>query len=311
MIGNLTLDQLRILITIADIGSFSAAGRKLHRTQSAISQAVATLEDLQGVVLFDRSGHRPRLTEVGRVLAEQARRVLATAAKFEAMAASTRAGHEPELALAIDPLVPTAPLIESIRALNDTFPDLMVAFSTEGLGGSLRRLRDRTAALAICLLLPEVPEDIVAFPLIRVQLRAVASRDHPLATLGRPADRDDLAPHVQLVLSDPVDPGSPDYGLAGERLWRFVDLARRLDFLLAGFGWCRMPTHLIEQPLAEGRLVQIDIADDPTPASGLAIYAAHLREREPGKAGRWLLDDLRTRLADDFLGSRRASEAGP
>ncbi len=301
MIGNLTLDQLRVLITIADVGSFSAAGRKLHRAQSAISQAVATLEELQGVVLFDRSGHRPRLTEIGRVLVEQARRVLATATKFEAMAASTRAGLEPELALAIDPLVPTGPLIESIRALNGTFPDLMVTFSTEGLGGSLRRLRRREAALAICMLLPVVPDDIVAFPLMRVRLQAVASHDHPLAALGRPAERDDLAPHVQLVLSDPVDPGSPDYGLAGERLWRFVDLGRRLDFLLAGFGWCRMPIHLIAQALAAGQLATIDIADDPTPAAGLTIYAAHLREREPGTAGRWLLADLRTRLAGESL----------
>ena len=151
MISTLTLGQLRVLVTIADLGSFAAAGRKLHRTQSAISQAVATLEDLQGVMLFDRDGYRPRLTEVGRVLVEQARRVLATATKFEAIAASTRAGIEPELALAIDPFVPTAPLIESIRALNDTFPNLMVAFSTEGLGGSLRRLRGGTAALAICI----------------------------------------------------------------------------------------------------------------------------------------------------------------
>jgi DNA-binding transcriptional LysR family regulator len=297
MIGNLTLDQLRILITIVDVGSFSAAGRKLHRAQSAISQAVATLEDLQGVVLFDRSGHRPKLTEVGRVLVEQARRVLATATKFEAMAASTRAGLEPELALAIDPLVPTEPLIESIRALNGTFPNLMVSFSTEGLGGSLRRLRRREAALAICMLLPVVPDDIVAFALMRVRLQAVAAHDHPLAALGRPAERDDLAPHVQLVLSDPVDPRSPDYGLAGERLWRFVDLGRRLDFLLAGFGWCRMPVHLITQALAAGQLAPINIADDPTPAEGLTIYAAHLREHAPGEAGRWLLNDLRTRLA--------------
>jgi len=302
MIGHLTLDQLRVLTTIADVGSFSAAGRKLLRAQSAISQAVATLEQLQGVVLFDRSGHRSKLTEVGRVLVEQARRVLATATKFEAMAASTRAGLEPELALAIDPLVPTAPLIDSIRALGDTFPDLMVTFSTEGLGGSLRRLRSRSAALAICLLLPDVPDDIVAFPLLRVRLQAVVGRDHPLAALGRPADRDDLAPHVQLVLSDPVDPGSPDFGLAGERRWRFVDLARRLDFLLAGFGWCRMPSHLIGQALAAGQLVPIEIADDPTPAAGLTIHAAYPREHVPGKAGQWLLADLRARFAGESPG---------
>lgn len=297
MIGSLTLDQLRVLVSIADAGSFSAAGRKLHRAQSSISQAVATLEEVQGVLLFDRSGHRPRMTETGRVLVEQARRVLATAKKFEAVAAGTRAGLEPELALAIDPLVPSEPLIESIRALNSVFPDLPVTFSTEGLGGSLRRLRSQTVALAICLLLPVVPEDIVAFSLMRTRLYAVVSRDHPLAALGRPAERDDLAPYVQLVLSDPVDSAGPDYGLAADRLWRFVDLGRRLDFLLAGFGWCRMPMHLIAGPLAAGRLALIEIAEDTNPAEGLTIYAAHLRDRAPGKAGRWLLADLRTRLA--------------
>ena len=37
MIGSLSLDQLRVLVTIAETGSFSAAGRKLGRAQSAIS----------------------------------------------------------------------------------------------------------------------------------------------------------------------------------------------------------------------------------------------------------------------------------
>lgn len=83
MIGSLTLDQLRVLVTIADSGSFSAAGRELRRAQSAISQAVANLEVIQGVELFDRRSHRPRLTQVGRVLVDQARLVLASAARFE------------------------------------------------------------------------------------------------------------------------------------------------------------------------------------------------------------------------------------
>lgn len=296
MIGKLSLDQLRVLITIADTGSFSAAGRKLRRAQSAISQIVAALEAAQGVVLFDRSGHRPKLTEIGDVLVAQARLVLASAARFEAVAANTRAGLEPELALAIDPLVPTAPLIDSLRALGIAFPDLPVSFSTEGLGGSLRRLRSGSAALAICLLLPNVPEDIAAFPLLSIRMRAVCAPGHPLAELGRTATRDDLAPHVQLVLSDPVDPSGPDYGLSSARLWRFVDLARRLDFLLAGFGWCRMPEHLVTDAIADGRLVWLDVEDDPTPQEGLPIYAAHRRDRQLGTAGRWLLDNLRQRL---------------
>jgi len=296
MIGSLSLDQLRVLVTIVDTGSFSAAGRKLKRAQSAISQAIAALETLQGVALFDRAGYKPRLTEVGRVLVDHARLVLASAARFEAVAAGTRQGLEAELTLAIDPLVPTSPLIDSLRAVGETFPDLPVSFSTEGLGGSLRRLRDSSAALAICLLLPDVPEDIAAYPLLRIGMLPVVSPCHPLASLGRPAKRHDLEPHVQLVLSDPVDPCGATYGLASARLWRFVDLGRRLDFLLAGFGWCRMPEHLVAAPLAEGRLVAIEIEDDPTPAEGLVIYAAHRRDHALGSAGRWLLDTLRERL---------------
>lgn len=297
MIGTLSLDQLRILVAIADSGSFSAAGRQLLRAQSAISQSVATLEATQGVTLFDRSVHRPALTETGRVLVAQARAVLASAARFEAVAAGTRNGLEPELTLAIDPLVPSAPLIASLRALHQAYPHLPVSFSTEGLGGALRRLRSRDAALAVCLLLPSVPEDVRAIPLMQADLVPVVARDHVLAALGRPASRTDLAPHVQLVLSDPADRFGPDYGLTGSAHWRFVDLARRMDFLVAGLGWCRMPLHLVEDSLAEGRLVRLDLAEDARgPALPLTVYAAHLTDRPPGPVGRWLLHDLRQRL---------------
>lgn len=116
-----------------------------------------------------------------------------------------------------------------------------------------------------------------------------------MSRVARPVHQGELEPHVQLVLSDPVDPDGESYGLAGSRQWRFVDLGRRLDFLLAGFGWCRMPEHLVSDHLAAGRLKTLTLAEDPTPATGLHIYAAHLRQRPLGRAGRWLLNELQTR----------------
>jgi DNA-binding transcriptional LysR family regulator len=297
MLGGLTLDQLRVLVAIAETGSFSAAGRKLHRAQSATSQAIATLEDVQGVTLFDRTGYRPHLTDVGRALLSQAHIILSGTARFEAMAAGTRNGLEPELAVAIDPLVPTAPFIDSLNALRDAFPHLPVSFSTEGLGGAERRLRRGDAALAFCVLLPGVPEDIVALPLLGVRLLPVVAPTHPLARLGRSVTRADLDEHVQLVLSDPSTTDSPSYGIIGTKVWRFVELGRRLDFLLAGLGWCRMPEHLVMPLLAEERLVPLPIEDDPASAHGpLTIYAAHMRDRSRGRAGAWLLDNLQARF---------------
>ncbi len=298
MIGSLTLDQLRVLVTIAETGSFSATGRKLGRAQSAISQAVATLESIQGVTLFDRSGHRPRLTDVGRALVAQARSVLAGAAHFEALAASTRDGVEAELAVAIDPLVPSAAFIDSLHALRAAFPYLPVSFSTEGLGGAERRLRRGDAALAFCVLLPGVPEDLVALPLLAIDLIPVVAAEHPLAQLSRPATRADLGEHVQLVLSDPSAPDGPSYGIVGTKVWRFVELGRRMDFLTASLGWCRMPEQLVAPLLTAGRLVRLEIEDDPARASGpLTIYAAHMRDRPLGRAGSWLLTDLQARLS--------------
>ncbi|GGK52706.1 LysR family transcriptional regulator [Salinarimonas ramus] len=297
MIGSLTLDQLRVLVAIADTGSFSAAGRRLGRVQSAMSQSIASLEAAQGVAIFDRSGYRPVLTETGRVLVEQARIVLRGATYFEMVAASTRNGLEPELALAIDPLVPSEPFIDALRDLNRTHPDLPISFATEGLGGSLRRLRDGSASLGICTLLPIVPDDLIAYPLARTVMRPVVGAGHPLASVRQPISSHELEPHVQLVLSDPVDPGGQNFGLASARLWRFADLNRRYDFLLAGFGWCRMPEHSVLDALADGRLVALAIKDDTAPPDGLTIFAAHLRDRVLGRGAAHLLSALRERFA--------------
>lgn len=297
MIGSLTLDQLRVLVTVNDEGGFSAAGRSLGRVQSAISQAVKTLEEIQGVEMFDRSRQRPTLTPVGRVLVEQARIILANADRFEAIAAGIRQGLEASLTLAIDPLVPTEPLIDSMRALRDNFPDLPVSFFTEGLGGAERRLRAGSASLAFCILLPTVPDDLMAYPLMDRTLMPVVAVEHPLAQLERTLSQDDLEAHVQLVLSDALDADGPSYGVVSSRVWRFVDLARRLDFLLAGFGWCKMPPYLVEPHIAAGRLKVLDIsAGGAAQAGSLPVYAAHIRNRPLGRAGSWLLEDLRQRL---------------
>jgi DNA-binding transcriptional LysR family regulator len=293
------MDQLRVLVEISDRGSFSAAGRSLGRVQSAISQSIKSLEDSQGVELFNRSGLRPTLTPIGQVLVEQARAVLVSAARFSAIAAGTRIGLEPALTLAIDPLVPTAPLISSLRALRDEFPTLPVSFSTEGVGGAERRLRDGSAALAICLLLPAVPEDLEAYPVMDLSLIPVASADHPLARLGRPLDRSDFEEHVQLVLSDALGTSGPSYGVVSTRVWRFVDQARRLDFLLSGLGWCKMPPYVVDAHIRAGELVELEVHDQSiAPTNTLPVYAAHARSRPLGLGGMWLLNDLRRRLAD-------------
>ena len=292
MLGTLTLDQLTVLVTIEETGSFSAAGRKLKRAQSAISHAVLTLENLQRVQLFDRSGRAPVLTEAGRVLAAQARQVLAQAELFQRTASAIAGGLEPELTFSVDSMVPIQPVIKTLAGLRQRFPDLAVTLFTEALGGAERRVRSGSVDLGLCMLFPAGAQDLQAYPVTSIELAPVAAPTHPLAQETRPLEREVLAEHVQLVLTDPVNQGGPSYSVVSPRVWRFVDLGWRLDFLLAGFGWATMPLHLVEPHLRNGELKKLALVDLTILPGSIPIYAVHQRNRQLGAAARSLLNDL-------------------
>jgi DNA-binding transcriptional LysR family regulator len=78
------LQDLRAFVTVAEERSFSAAARKLHRTQPAISQAIRRIEDELEDRLFDRSSRNAALTEAGTLLLEHAQRLLRMAAAAQA-----------------------------------------------------------------------------------------------------------------------------------------------------------------------------------------------------------------------------------
>src|SRR6202035_1190431 len=102
MLDGVSLDQLRAFIAAADEGSFSAAGRRLRRAQSVVSQTLANLEGRLGVKLFDRGARLPMLTEQGRALLADARAVAGNVDLFKARAKSLAGGLEPELGVAVD-----------------------------------------------------------------------------------------------------------------------------------------------------------------------------------------------------------------
>ena len=73
------LPDLAAFLSVATERSFSAAARRLHRTQPAVSQAVRRIEDELGERLFDRSSRDGTLTEAGRLLQDYAQRLLGLA----------------------------------------------------------------------------------------------------------------------------------------------------------------------------------------------------------------------------------------
>jgi DNA-binding transcriptional LysR family regulator len=297
MLDPLTLDQMRVLVSVAEEGSFSAAARRLGRVQSAISQAVQSLETALGVPLFDREGKIPQLNDAGRVLLADARRMIQGVEAIKAKAESFSEGVEPELTLAVDAMLPNVVLTESLKALSEVYPCLQVTVFTEAMGGAEQRLRDGAARLAFCVPFPGVTDNRESEFLVTIPMVPVVAAGHPLASAPTPVARVDLEKEVQLVLTDrtPLSNGLSG-GIVSFRTWRFADLATRLDFLLAGFGWCNMPLHMVRDHIDSGALKVLDVAE-PT-ISGLDIHVVHERGRAPGKAGRWLIEHLRHKVTE-------------
>jgi DNA-binding transcriptional LysR family regulator len=296
MLDPLTLDQLRILVAVAETGSFSAAARRLGRVQSAISQSVQSLETTLRVLLFDRAARTPVLTEAGQVLLADARQVLRDAAALRVRAEAIAGDVEPELTLAVDAVMPNAVLMASLRALRDAFPHLPVSLFTEQLGGAEQRLRDGSVRLGIFPPLPRADKDDLELRfLAQVPAVPVVAVDHPLAQAPGPVSRDVLEQHVQLVLTDrsPLSAGFSG-NVFSTRIWRFADQASRVEYLLGGFGWCHMPVHIAQGHIAAGRLRRLEIEGQGD--FSLPLHIVFLRERPPGQAGRWLVADLAARM---------------
>jgi DNA-binding transcriptional LysR family regulator len=294
MLDGVTLDQLRVFIAAAEQGSFSAAGRKLRRAQSVVSQALANLEGQLGVALFDRSARYPTLTEDGRALLQEARAVADQMAGFKARAKTLREGLEPELSLSIDVMYPMRELIDVVAGFRDKFPHTPLRLFVEVLGAVIEPVLQGTCQIGIIGSLPVLPETMHSEFLLDVPLVTVVAPTHQLASYKGVIPHSELQRHVQLVLSDrsSLSKGQ-SYGVFSKNAWRLADMGARHAFLRAGFGFGNMPRFMVEDDIASGKLrvIRIELPSNLKPV--MSMRAVHRTDAPPGPAGRWLIDRLK------------------
>ena len=293
MLDGVSLDQLRSFIAAVDAGSFSAAGRRLGRAQSVVSQAIGTLETQLGVALFQRTGRYPRLTPGGIALLTTARQVVRGADALKAQARSLAEGLEPELSVSVDVMFPQDVLTNAVRAFAERFPDTPLRLFVEALGAVAQPLLDRRCSVGIMNNLPIAPALLERQHLLGVKMVPVAAPSFPLAGLGRPAPVELVASQLQLVLSDRSDlTQGLEFGVFATRTWRLADLGAKQAFLRAGLGWGFMPLQMVAEDLARGALVQLELEGVAPPHMVLAMYAVFRSDAPPGPAGRWLIEQL-------------------
>jgi DNA-binding transcriptional LysR family regulator len=294
MLDGVSLDQLRAFIASADEGSFSAAARKLRRAQSVVSELVSSLEGQIGVTLFDRSSRYPALTPQGAVLLADARNISSGLDFMKARARGMASGLEPELSAVVDVLFPIAAITEAAKEFREKFPGTPLRLYVEALGAAYQPVLDGVAGIGIVGSLPILPPSLAAERLAGVAMVMVVASEHPLAHYKGTIPKFELAKHVQLVLTDrsSLSKGQ-EFGVMSPSTWRLADLFAKHAFLLNGLGWGGMPMHAVQDDLAAGRLVELQIEDVPPGGMILPMSAIYPTSTPPGPAGRWLIERMK------------------
>ena len=291
-LDGMSLDQLRTFVAAVDEGSFSAAGRKLRRAQSVVSQTLANLEERLGVKLFDRSGRYPRLTDHGRALLSDARSIADGMDCFKARAKILRDGLEPELSVSIDAMYPMPALTEAVGAFRHAFSYTPLRLYVEALGAVVEPVLQGLCTIGVIGTLPLIPDSLPSEPLCEVPLVTVVAPEHPLAAYNGVIPKSELQNHLQLVLTDRSKPTQGrSFAVYSQNVWLLADLGAKHAFLRAGFGFGYMPRFMVEDDIAGGRLRALQV--EPPVEASLSMHAVYRRESPPGPAGRWLIDTLK------------------
>lgn len=302
MLDGVSLDQLRAFIAAVDEGSFSAAGRKLYRVQSAVSGWIGGLEAQLDVVLFDRAARFPKLTPEGELLLADARNVVAGINAMKARAKLMAGGLEAELSVVVDVFFPTASIAVVAKTFAERYPLTPLRLFVEGLGAAYQPVLDERCNLGILASLPIEFPSLVSERVDEVSMVLVAAPSHPLARFHGRIPKRELAKHIQLVLTDRSNLlVGKDFGVFSPKTWRLADLSTKYAFLRDGVGWGSMPRHMVEADMAEGRLARLDDRLD----FALAMSAVHRASEPPGPAGRWFIDQLK-RLSGDSNASGKS-----
>ena len=295
MLDAVSLDQLRTFIAAVDEGSFSAASRRLLRSQSVVSETISNLEQQIGVQLFDRSGRYPKLTPAGLTILGDARSIITGVDLLKARAKGMSAGLEPELSVVIDVFYPIDAIAQVAKEFRQHYPGVPLRIYVEALGGAIQPIFDGRCSIGIVGSLPFIPDTLTNERLPGIAFFMVAAHDHPLSSYkGKMIPKEVLAKHTQIVLTDRSDLSSGrEFGVMSPATWRLADLFAKHHFLLNGLGWGGMPLHVVRKDLEEGRLSVLPIEEVPPDGLILPMSVVWQTKSPPGPAGRWFIERLK------------------
>jgi len=278
-------EVLQAFVQAATQGSFSAAARKLGKSQSTVSAAVASLEIDLDVVLFDRSSRKPTLTPAGLVLLQRAEQVLEASSRLSLAASQLAMGLEPKVTIAMSDTYQSERFELALKAFEQRYPDLELEWLIAECEDLIALVQRGRAQIAFVEAQAHYPPDLSRAPVAeRTEIALFVAPEHPLAT--RPnIDAQCLQQHRELRLASIINPNETR---PSGRVWSAPSFLMLMEMAQLGFGWAELPRWLVERFGSTG-LVELPVRGWPRL---VAVDALWSRQYPPGPAGSWMLAQM-------------------
>ncbi|MDN3680961.1 LysR family transcriptional regulator [Vibrio tapetis subsp. quintayensis] len=230
-------ELLKCFIAAADTGSFSAAGRKIGKHLATVSGNIARLEDELGVLLFDRDGKYPQLTDAGLNLYDSAKVIVDSVERFTLSATQLSAGIPATFTIAIDEDLNLLRFASILKTCQQKWPHLRISVMIDKATQIFEGVRQQEIDFAV---VPSLEGNSQFYEFKAVGHSAVyiiCAKQHALAK-KRVVSNDDLMSHTQIISSG-VEENKTLYQVTqmSPSVWFANGHQAILQLVAAGIGW--------------------------------------------------------------------------
>ncbi|MBW4699275.1 MAG: LysR family transcriptional regulator [Aphanocapsa lilacina HA4352-LM1] len=175
----MTLEQLRIFIAVAEHLHFTRAAQTLHLTQPAVSAAIASLEGEYAVPLFHRVGRHVELAEAGRLLLEQARKIMKQVEHTQRVLQELKGLERGELFIAASQTIANYWLPIRLHRFHQVYPGIQVRLTIDSSPNITRQLLEGSADLGLVEGKTEPNAQLTDEEIAGDHLVLIVGRSHP------------------------------------------------------------------------------------------------------------------------------------
>ncbi|MDH4431488.1 LysR family transcriptional regulator [Pseudomonas shirazica] len=276
-------EALLAFVEAASLGSFSAAARKLRKSQSTISIAIANFEADVGCPLFERGGRHPTLNEAGRQVLSHVEAILDASAQLDALAVRLAENIEALVSVVMSDSYSVTFQGAVMARFAQHYPHTELRCGPSEDADVIELIQQGLAHVGILATQPSYPADVAVARLPeQAEFGVYVASGHPLAALPQVQTQ-----HLENVRQLYIKTYAPSLHHGRGQAWSAPDYLTLLEFAVRGFGWAELPRALVAR-FGSG-LVELQVAGYPRRVN---MDVAWSSRRALGPAGQWLVRQM-------------------